>query len=154
MASLADIIRRTRGTAGSNGAWRVERDPDGSTATLWHYSTAMLSWNVERPSDPTVLDWSIGHGSVSDQGGMNQAFRVLGLPYRFDRDARAGGPRITELTRHPCGCVTDPSVSACSCREAAATREAATLDCGLSQLAMIGPAPGADLPALVYGQEV
>src|SRR5215208_2641501 len=60
--TIADIIRRGRGRT---HAWRVERD--GRTATLWHYGTAMLVWNVERPDDPDTLDWSTGWGSVSDQ---------------------------------------------------------------------------------------
>lgn len=108
--TIADIIRRGRGRA---HAWRVERD--GTTATLWHYGTAMLTWNLERPDDPDALDWSTGWGSVSDQNGMNTAFRVLELPYRFDRDGRGGGARITELRRHACGHATDPSITACAC---------------------------------------
>src|SRR5215211_4540930 len=108
--TIADLIRRGKGRA---HAWRVERD--GRTATLWHYGTAMLTWNVEHPDAPDGLDWSTGWGSVSDQNGMNTAFRVLGLPNRFDRDARGGGPRVTELRRHPCGHLTDPSVAACTC---------------------------------------
>ena len=86
--TLADIIRRAHGRAGSNGAWRVERDDPadpfiGDVATLWHYSTPMLRWKISNPSDARVLDWSIGHGSVSDQGGMNTAFRVLGNKFQM-----------------------------------------------------------------------
>src|SRR5687768_2166796 len=73
--TIADLIRRSRGRA---HAWRVE--PNGRTGTLWHYSTPMLTWNVERPSDPDALDFDTGWGSVSDQNGMNTAFKVLGLP--------------------------------------------------------------------------
>ena len=129
VVTIADVIRRANGRA---HAWRVERDRvtvvnspvsadlataiDGARtverATLWHYGTAMLRWSVERPDDPDVLDWSTGWGSVSDQNGMNTAFRVLGLPYRFDRDARGGGPRVTELRKHACGHFTDSSVVA------------------------------------------
>ena len=107
---IADIIRRG---SGRSHAWRVERN--GQAATLWHYGTAMLTWNLERPSDPDALDSSTGWGSVSDQNGMNIAFRVLGLPYRFDRDQRGGGPRVTELRKHACGHATDPSVATCTC---------------------------------------
>jgi hypothetical protein len=116
--TLAEIIRRAHGRAGSNGAWRVERMESGTIATLWHYSTPMLTWAVDQPANPAVLDYGIGHGSVSDQGGMNVAFRTLGLALRYDRDQRGGGPRITELKRHPCGCVTDPSVTDCGCARA------------------------------------
>lgn len=93
--TITDIIRNTKGRAGSGGSWRVDRS--GDTATLWHYATPMLTWNVNDPADADVLDYSTGHGSVSDQGGMNQAFRALGLPLRFDRDGRGGGPRITDI---------------------------------------------------------
>jgi hypothetical protein len=92
--SIQTIIERGNGIA---SAWRVHED--GNIRELWHYSTMMLRWNVENPADPEVLDYSTGWGSVSDQNGMNTAFRVLGLPLRFDRDQRGGGPRITELER-------------------------------------------------------
>jgi hypothetical protein len=113
--TIADIIRRGKGTA---HAWRVERGATWArrpeaTATLYHYGTAMLSWNVDQPDDPDTLSTNIGWGSVSDQNGMNTAFKVLGLPYRYDRNARGGGPRITELRRHACGHATDPSVEQC-----------------------------------------
>jgi len=103
VATIASIIRRGRGTA---HAWRVERvdmDPDGwETCELWHYGTRMLVWRIRRHAGSDygytrLVDYSLGWGSVSDQNGMNAAFRVPGLPYRFDRDARGGGPRITEL---------------------------------------------------------
>src|SRR5215208_6556754 len=84
-------------------------------ATLWHYSTPMLRWNVNAPSDPAALDYGIGCGSVSDQNGMNTAFRVLGLPYRYDRDQRGGGPRVAELRKHACGHATDPTIAVCTC---------------------------------------
>jgi hypothetical protein len=112
MATIAGIIRTGRGCAGSNGAWRVERDESdpfvGQEYSLWHYSTRMLRWRSSRRSGTELLDYSTGHGSVSDQGGMNTAFRELGLPYRFDRDARGGGPRITELVRNADGYYVHP----------------------------------------------
>ena len=43
----------------------------------------MLTWNVASPQDGKYLDYSTGHGSVSDQNGMNTAFRLLGLLERF-----------------------------------------------------------------------
>jgi hypothetical protein len=90
--SISDVIARGKGRA---GAWRVEREQvDGKTVCrLWHYGTNMLTWNLEDPSDPDVLDYSTGWGSVSDQGGMNRAFRVLGLPLYFQR---AGGAEIVD----------------------------------------------------------
>jgi hypothetical protein len=102
MATLADIIRNTNGAAGSGRSWHVERvhriGADFDVAELWHYSTLMLVWRVDQPTDDSVLDFSTGHGSVSDQGGMNTAFRVLGLPYYF---SRAGGAEIRYLDVEP-----------------------------------------------------
>lgn len=89
---ISDIIQRRRGTAGG-GAWRVVTTNSGNE--LWHYSTRMLTW-TDTPSGVEILQHSTGWGSVSDQNGMNTAFRVLRAPYRYDRDARGGGPRITE----------------------------------------------------------
>jgi hypothetical protein len=56
----------------------------------------MLSWSGDEDGIFYVYT-STGHGSVSDQGGMNTAFKVLGLPLRYDRDYRGGGARITRL---------------------------------------------------------
>lgn len=96
MAALADIVSKARGTA---GAWRVERSTrtyPGSTrevevATLYHYGTAMLTWQVDNPGCRSVLTTGTGWGSVSDQNGMNIAFRILSLPYWY---SRAGGAAI------------------------------------------------------------
>ena len=88
MATIASITAAGRGAA---HAWRVhawQPANGGPCATLYHYSTAMLTWRVDSPDDATVLAYSTGWGSVSDQNGMNTAFKVLGLLYRFDRDGR------------------------------------------------------------------
>jgi hypothetical protein len=97
MATITEIVRNGKGTAGSNGAWRVYTRPGDDdwrpdSRELYHYSTLMLEWD-----DEGVIDYSIGYGSVSDQGGMNKAFRALGVPFRYDRDERGGGARITTL---------------------------------------------------------
>jgi hypothetical protein len=99
--SFEDLIRRAENDrkAGKAGAWstRVEGGPcvgDKTVAELYHYSTLMLTWTVGDPDDSEVLDWSLGWGSVSDQQGMNKAFRILGLPYYF---SRSGG---AEIVRH------------------------------------------------------
>lgn len=84
---IADIIQRGKGTA---GAWRVV-SVDDDTRDLYHYSTRMLRWNrVTRE----ICAGSIGWGSVSDQNGMNTAFRIIDADYAYRRDARGGGPRI------------------------------------------------------------
>ena len=97
MATIANIISNGRGRT---HGWRIERDdpmdPFRPQVTLVHYGTSLLRWNPRRPEDDhTIL--STGWGSVSDQNGLNTAFKVLGLPYRMDRDQRGGGARITEL---------------------------------------------------------
>ena len=102
MTTIAQIIRDGRGRAGSNRSWRVETGIhryggfDLLTVELWHYSTLMLSWSGDEDGIFYVYT-STGHGSVSDQHGMNTAFKVLGLPLRYDRDWRGGGARITRL---------------------------------------------------------
>lgn len=97
--TIRELVRRAAdGKAGTAGAWRTSMWTDGTgrkTATLHHYSTAMLRWDVAQPSNPDVLDYSTGWGSVSDQGGMNTAFRVLGLPLYF---SRAGGASIEDTS--------------------------------------------------------
>lgn len=97
---IDQIIARGHGTA---HAWRVEREESdpyvGSEYSLWHYGTRMLVWRSSTRHGAELVDYSTGWGSVSDQNGMNTAFRVLGLPYRYDRDQRGGGPRVTELVR-------------------------------------------------------
>lgn len=133
VATIADITRRGRGTS---HAWRVEASPERVTDSwqthhLYHYGTRMLSWRIARHAGSDygyteLVDYSLGWGSVSDQNGMNTAFRVLDLPYRFDRDARGGGPRVTELRVHACGHHTDESVEVCWCEERR-QREAAAL---------------------------
>lgn len=94
MASIVDIVRKGRGRA---GAWSVYRDirDEFTVCRLYHYSTMMLQWRDDYPIDPDWLDYSIGWGSVSDQGGMNRAFRELGIPLYF---SRSGGAEIREVS--------------------------------------------------------
>lgn len=89
--SIRDIIRTAGAKAGTRtaGAWRVETGE--GRCTLYHYGTAMLTWNPADARDESVLDYSLGWGSVSDQNGMNTAFRILDLPLYF---SRAGGASI------------------------------------------------------------
>ena len=89
MASLTDVILAGKGKA---HAWQVTQS--NGVCRLYHYSTCMLVWNVDKPHDPEVLDYDLGWGSVSDQGGMNRAFTALGIPLRYDRSISGGGPRI------------------------------------------------------------
>lgn len=117
MSTIAEIIRQGHGRAGSNGAWRVEADSDndpfdGTYYNLWHYGVRMLRWHESRRYGVEAVDWDIGNGSVSDQGGMNTAFRVLGLPFYY---SRAGGAEIIELCT--CSRFDFPHQSAPACAE-------------------------------------
>jgi hypothetical protein len=94
---LSQIVRNDRGTAGN---WRVHPravldngELSEDFAELWHYQTRMLVWNRQTRE---VYDWSTGHGSQSDQNGLNQAFAVLGARYYY---SRAGGAAIRELDK-------------------------------------------------------
>lgn len=90
------IERATAGDAGVAGAWRTERVyiHGARVARLYHHGTMMLQWDIDFPQGSDKLDWSLGWGSVSDQNGMNTAFRVLGLPYYY---SRKGGAHIVSL---------------------------------------------------------
>lgn len=94
--TIKDLVLKGthKSSAGSNGSWRVFEDEiDGKVTVriLYHYDHRMLRWNRDNPTDPEHLDYSTGWGSVSDQGGMNTAFRTLGIPLYFSRN---GGARI------------------------------------------------------------
>lgn len=94
--TIASIIHARKGTS---HAWKVQTEYNKLTEsayTLRHYGTVMLVW-IDTPEGTRIVDWSTGHGSVSDQNGLNTAFRVLGLHYRMDRDYRGGGARFTHL---------------------------------------------------------
>lgn len=101
------------------GKWSFEdhyQPIGGHIRTIRHYNTIMLQFvGYERGFDAdrgeTMLEWhaepvSIGHGSVSDQGGMNQLMSITYLygvgmmqdyGYRFYRDNKGGGPRIEDM---------------------------------------------------------
>lgn len=84
--TIRDIIRRGEGKAHS---WRVERE--GNHHALYHYSTQMLIW-YRNGNHIELIDMDLGHGSVSDQNGMNIAFRELGAPHLYY--SRKGGAHI------------------------------------------------------------
>lgn len=96
--TIREIIRNRNGRAGSGGSWRVEKACDsdpfvGQEYELWHYGTRMLHWRESHRYGIEVLSIAYGHGSVSDQGGMNTAFRALDLPYYY---SRKGGATIID----------------------------------------------------------
>jgi hypothetical protein len=84
------------------GPWRVESEPSPSssiiTQRLLHYGTKMLEWRITLThgghAAANITGWWIGHGSVSDQTGVNAALKVLGSTLRYHRDRSGGGPRV------------------------------------------------------------
>ena len=93
--NLAGIVKAGKGRAGH---WRVtpaEFEPGSGQANeraLWHYDTVMLAWAPDEEN--RILYLSTGHGSVSDQQGVNTALKILGGYKRSGpafRFVRAGG---------------------------------------------------------------
>jgi hypothetical protein len=88
-----------------SGPWRVESKQDEVPGryflqSLWHYSTEMLRWSYDFTSGQvTIIGTWTGHGSVSDQTGVNSALWALGSSLRYSRDQRGGGPRINPRRR-------------------------------------------------------
>ncbi len=106
MTSLVDCADK----AVRAGAWEsVERGVHGMCDVrrhVYHYETDMLSFVVKR-TPGTVAEWdgnletvdySIGHGSVSDQNGMNKLFARLSMPLVYLRDGKGGGARVEVLS--------------------------------------------------------
>jgi hypothetical protein len=99
---------------GKTNKWRAHTESDPATGKLrhliYHYSTLMLSYYVEVDSeypkryrwdgDPYGVDAYLGWGSVSDQGGMNDLFKELGMPLYF---SRKGGAQIYSTVYDPHG---------------------------------------------------
>jgi hypothetical protein len=103
VSSIANIIRDGKGKAGHSGAWEVTElnsDHNCSPYEKWpvyqltHYGHPMLKWMVTHRGEVDILDYDTGHGSVSDQGGMNTAFRVLGY-YNLYYSRKGGAQIIT-----------------------------------------------------------
>lgn len=92
MASIKDTADR-QVTAG-----RWKSIDDGRGRVVYHYRTPMLAFVTDEDGqwdgDLETVDYSIGHGSVSDQNGMNVLFARLGMPYIY---RRARGARIETL---------------------------------------------------------
>lgn len=94
---IRDLARKD-GRAGSEGSWKSQTFTFSNgveVREIYHYGHHMLSFRITDPSDTNYLDYSIGWGSVSDQGGMNQLFLTLGLPYYY---SRLGGASIDRLS--------------------------------------------------------
>lgn len=90
---LADKPGRTKN-------WRSEDSANKVFRTIYHYSTGMLTFGLDAngkwDGDMDNVNYSTGHGSVSDQQTMNQLFARLGMPLYF---SRSGGAEIRELDK-------------------------------------------------------
>ncbi len=85
----AELVKAAKQHKNKNlTGWRVVAPPASEYAAVYHFSTCMLYWNV---NDPTDIEYDLGHGSVSDQTGMNGLFYELGLNLFY---SRAGGAHI------------------------------------------------------------
>jgi hypothetical protein len=70
-------------------------DDDGfAVRVVWHYSTLMVEFVDMGDGSWWAGAVSVGHGSVSDQNGVNTLFQSVGSDLRYRRDAKGGGPRI------------------------------------------------------------
>ena len=77
------------------GNWSVSVSANG-TRYICHYWTTMLVVAQDEDGNWSPVDYSTGHGSVSDQGMMNRLFRALpGCNLYF---SRAGGASIVDHT--------------------------------------------------------
>lgn len=98
---IADLATNHNARAGSHGSWRseartvIDRNGQYGRVTIWHYSTIMLDFRADDPTDERYLWIGTGHGTASDQGGMNKLFSALKLPYYF---SRKGGASIVPLS--------------------------------------------------------
>ena len=84
-------------TAESGGAWRtvdLTSDVAGFSERIrqvWHYGTLMGEFVEGDEGSWWLGAMTVGHGSVSDQNGMNTLFQSVGSPVRMKRDG--GNPR-------------------------------------------------------------
>jgi len=87
--TIKQIVKNGKGRAGHGNHWCVEFDEASVTFNLYHYGTRMLSWRVDSKLKPHLIDCNTGHGSMSDQNGMNVAFKTLGFDLRYSRKGGA-----------------------------------------------------------------
>lgn len=101
MASIADTADKAikAGHWYSTESHELRRGVAVTRRYVMHYSTVMLSFNVdddgEWDGNMDTVDYSTGHGSVTDQQGMNKLFARLAMPLYF---RRAGGAEVIALS--------------------------------------------------------
>ena len=86
---IVDLIHKDA----TAGKWHSRSVVYGGTTyrQIYHYSTMMLEVNVDMG---IVTNWNIGHGSVSDQMGVNKLLKALDAPWYY---RRKGSARIEPL---------------------------------------------------------
>jgi hypothetical protein len=100
--TIAEIIRNGKGCAGTGGAWQVEPDSTTDTPRALALFDSMLTWRPDAiTGGAEMLDYPVGWRSVSDHNGMNSAFAELVVSFRYNRDARGGGQRISKCPGLP-----------------------------------------------------
>ncbi|HSW91501.1 MAG TPA: hypothetical protein VLG09_02555 [Candidatus Saccharimonadales bacterium] len=101
MASYSSMRHRVRADrVGTIGAWSISQDVDKDNKTyyhLYHYATRMVSWYRNEDGTAEVFYTNIGHGSVSDQQGVNAALYELNAPMRYARNG--GYARYEEIKK-------------------------------------------------------
>lgn len=102
LADIGNVDNFRSGRSVKVGAWRVIdlRHVDGTRDRLiYHYGTHMgtLAFGTSGMFT-TFVPYSMGWGSVSDQGGMNKILAAAGLPLRYRRDAKGGGARYEQVS--------------------------------------------------------
>lgn len=105
IANIADMRTFRAGRAVRVGAWHyvdgleANGDPSVGLRYIYHYGTCMAVLIVsERSAEIGFVPYSVGWGSVSDQGGMNKILAAAGLPLRYRRDAKGGGARYEQVS--------------------------------------------------------
>jgi hypothetical protein len=92
MAAIKDLTARGKGNvkAGNWSRQVYKRDDDrGLVVHIFHYGTRMLTYTEEPDGSADVISWSLGWGSVTDQGGMNKIFKALHVPFYYRRKGGA-----------------------------------------------------------------
>src|ERR1041384_3976769 len=107
---IEELVYKSRKLArwSSYNSYSDAADVDGQRAyfclrVIKHYNTQLIGVRISPNGhllSPASLHqpilFSLGHGSVSDQYGLNKIFRVLGLNWRYLRDVRGGGARVVD----------------------------------------------------------
>lgn len=93
--TIVEIVTTKIGKRAGN--WNTIVVDDGTLPVayeLYHYNTCMLRW-AEYNDGNRALYLATGHGSKSDQKGMNKALRALGMG-QTHYYSRTNGPQIVD----------------------------------------------------------